>query len=426
MNLEEARKTKWFKNYPKTMGELLDEGYLHQARLEWAAEKAYVPQIKEAAKAILESKKHISPSTKTEEKHTIAQVSMPNKSFSIKIPLEKARATFWPFKNLRGQPMGLLVDSQQLSLQDLAYAIENAWDNKVRQAAITLSLVRLEQALNEPDPEAGFIHVVSSGRSFATRKQSWLTLLEGIILGSSFTFLLVLSIALTISSLNKSASNGRTLSDVTSTPEGIIGLVVVFILMLLLAWLAIYIPEQLTNRLEKQIEEYRLGQEGEDQIVQSIVQALDGNWYLFRNVNIPGPNKGDLDVILVGPSGVWVLEVKNFRGIYRNIGEIWEYRQGKKWKRVTKSPSHQAINNAARLGNFLKADKVNIFVTPVVVWVNQESPLTIENPSVAVWQYSHLPDELGNIWQGEKLSESERKKIADKLTKLCELQKKTI
>ena len=77
-------------------------------------------------------------------------------------------------------------------------------------------------------------------------------------------------------------------------------------------------------------------------------------------------NKGDLDIILVGPPGVWVLEVKNLKGEYRNIGETWEYRHGKKWKLVKGNPSRQALNNAFRLKNFLMADNLKLFVNPVV------------------------------------------------------------
>jgi len=73
--------------------------------------------------------------------------------------------------------------------------------------------------------------------------------------------------------------------------------------------------------------------------------------------------------------------------------------------------------------NFLKADHVNVFVNSAVIWENSESQLTVENPSVAVWQFDRLPDELGNIWQGEKLSEAERNKMVEKLTKLCEQQR---
>jgi hypothetical protein len=48
----------------------------------------------------------------------------------------------------------------------------------------------------------------------------------------------------------------------------------------------------------------------------------------------------------------------------------------------------------------------------------------VENPSTAVWMFNRLPDELGNIWQSKKLSTEERIKIAEKLNKLFESQKK--
>ena len=157
--------------------------------------------------------------------------------------------------------------------------------------------------------------------------------------------------------------------------------------------------------------------------VRRIVQALDGHWYLFRNLSLPGRNKGDLDLVLVGPPGVWALEVKNLHGEYRNTGDIWEWKNGKNWKAAPVSPSTQAQNGAYRLKNFLKADRVNVFVHTAVIWANPESQLTVENPSVTVWQFDRLADELGNIWQGEKLSELERNKIIEKLSKLCERQR---
>jgi hypothetical protein len=39
------------------------------------------------------------------------------------------------------------------------------------------------------------------------------------------------------------------------------------------------------------------------------------------------------------------------------------------------------------------------------------------------WSLNRLPDELGNIWQGEKLSQLERGKIIEKLTLLYDRQK---
>ncbi len=417
MNLEEARKVVWFKNYPRPMGELLDEGYLSQSRLEWAAEKAYIPQIKEAAKVILETMKaplHDKEQVKPKGFAAPIEVSM---------SMEKARATQWPLPPFKGQAMGGLVDTKQLNLKDLGYAVENAWEEKVRQAAMVLLLARLEQKIKEPTPNAGFIYTESGGRSYAEKQETILTLLQGMVFGIMMSAGIALAIWSFTNGMRPNPS-GKSFSEIISTPSGIIALVVVAGLFILTYWLIAFIPDQITKRLDKKIEEYRFGQEGEEQTVQSIVQILDGNWRLFQNINVPGPNKGDLDIILVGPPGIWVLEVKNLRGEYRNIGDNWEFKHGKQWKAAKVNPSRQAINNALRLKNFLKADNLNVFVNQAVVWANQENPPMVENPSVAVWQHNHLHDELGNIWQGEKLSKEEINKISDKLTKLCEQQRR--
>jgi len=417
MNLEEARKILWLKNNRRPIGELLDEGYLTPSKLEWAAEKAYDPAINQAAKVILESLKEPVSLSKNN-----VEAQPPDSSLEIGITLEKARTILWPFAPYKGQPMGNLVDSQQLSLKDLGYAIETAWDEKVRQAATALALVRLEQVVKEPIPSAGFVHVISGGRSFSQRRQFQFALLEGLIFGIFFSIVLALSGAWTIYSL-KPHPAGKPLNEIVSTPTGIIALVIVLILLTFFGWLINFIPDQITKRIDKKIDEHRRGEEGEEKAIQLIVQALDGNWRLFRNILIPGRNKGDLDLVLVGPPGVWSLEVKNWHGEYRNIGENWEYRHGKKWKAASANPSRQAVNNAARLGNFLKADNLKVFVNPAVVWANEENSVSVENPSVAVWSLNRLPDELGNIWQGEKLSQPEREKIIEKLTKLCDRQK---
>jgi hypothetical protein len=63
-------------------------------------------------------------------------------------------------------------------------------------------------------------------------------------------------------------------------------------------------------------------------------------------------------------------------------------------------------------------------VNPAIVWVNQESKLEVQNPRVPIWHLERLPDELGNIWQGEKIGVENREKIAQKLIWLCEEQRK--
>ena len=417
MNIEEAKKVLWLKSNPRPIGELLNEGYLNQSRLEWAAEKAYEPALKEAAKLLLNWQKQTMSQAVVDKK-----TSLPS---GIQLPsgasLDQARATLWPFSPFKGQPMGTLVETKQLSIKDLGFAIENAWDERVRKAAMVLMLVRLDQVIKEPEEPTGFLNIISGGRSYAEYRQFQLTLIQGMMFGG----LLTLSFVWLIWTLVSQQANrtNSTPSDVLSTPAGVIALIIIIALFAGLIWLTLFVVDKIINKIEKEKDNYRKGEEGENKAVEIMGQALDGNWSLFRNVVLPGRRKTDLDAVLVGPAGVWVLEVKTFTGTYRNIGEQWEYRIGNRWNLYKKSPSRQAKNNAVRLSEFFKADHVSQWVNAAVVWANQESPLTVENPSTAVWTLDRLPDELGNIWHGNPIPEAQRKQIIDKLTKLCEKQK---
>ena len=181
-----------------------------------------------------------------------------------------------------------------------------------------------------------------------------------------------------------------------------------------------FLVDRVLKSLEKQIDNHRLGEEGEDRAVEAIRQSLDGSWYLFRNVVLPGRIRADLDAVLVGALGVWVLEIKSFNGEYRNIGDRWEYRRGSHWKASASNPSRQAEDNAIRLANFLKADDIKQWVTVAVVWANRESLVTVENPATRVWLLDRLPDELGNLWRGQPIPDAKREAIVSKLTKLCQ------
>ena len=428
MTVEQARKVRWLKSNPKTLGELIDEGFLDEHRLAWAAENAYNSTLKQAAQILLDWQKLSTPEPTTKEPATALPPEATNAAFPVGITLEQARVTRWPFSPYKDQSMGTLVETRQLSLKDLGFAIETAWDEHVRQAAMALMLLRLNQAVEEPESSAGLLKVVSGGRSFSERRQLQFALLEGFIFGilTSVWIGLLIWIVQRISNAS-STSPTPPLSTLFTTPAGLIALVILIVLLGITVG-GLYAFQLIFDRvfdwLNKQIVNHRKGEVGEERVVAAMHQALDGNWHLFRNVELPGHNKGDLDSVLVGPSGVWVLEIKTFTGEYRNIGEHWEYLNGNRWKLVKKSPSRQAQNNAVRLSNFLKADSIQQWINPAVIWANPDSPLSIENPLTAVWSLDRLSDELGNIWRDESVSETTRNQIVEKLTKLVEDQKK--
>ncbi len=415
MNLEEARAVLWLRNNHRPLGELLDEGYLNEDRLAWAAEKAYDAQLKTAAGVLLAWLRH----QKTIESPVLPPAppkpSLP--AIEVGVTLEQARRISWPFKPFKGQSMGDLVDTRQLTLKDLAYAVESAWDIRTRQAAIALLAERLNQEVREPLPSAGPLRTFSGGRSYSRGKEVRWTFFQGTFLG----MVLLGGSGLTAYWLWRMVQRGI-LPKLPKTPVEIVAVIIVIGLAIGLVWLVNFLLESVDKKFEREIGNARKGQEGEEAVIDTLRQNLDGNWTLFRNLTLPGKNKADMDAVLVGPPGVWVLEIKNFTGKYHNFGEHWEIQVGNRPKPLKKSPSRQAQNNAVRLSGFLKADGIQQYVDKAAIWANRESPLTVEHPAVPVWTLETLPEELGNLWHGRAMDETVQTRIIEKLTDLCKKQ----
>lgn len=425
MTVEQARRVRWHRQDPRPLGELLDEGSLTEENLRWAARSAYKPDLKLAASVLLRARAAQTPAPD--------DVPAPAPSIIAPLPLETARATIWPFRPLQGQSMGHLLDERQLSLKDLGYAIENARDIRVQRAAQTLMLERLQQVIAEPPPEVGFLNVYSARRSFALGRQFQLTLVQGFIMGVVTGVLLALLGASIVDSLQPSDPAVReqaiaTLQNIWETSPVSIVLSVVILVGLSIGATALVVFGfgQVDKRLEKQIRLYRKGEQGETSVVEVMQQTLDGNWHLFRNLKLPGRDKADIDLILVGPSGVIAIEVKYWSGVYRNTGDTWQRKTGAGWQTARKSPSEQARRNAGALASFLKADGISQWVEPVVIWSNPESPLTVDNPGVAVWTLEHISAALADLPRQRPIDEQVLSRIIDKLARLIEQQRKHI
>ena len=54
---------------------------------------------------------------------------------------------------------------------------------------------------------------------------------------------------------------------------------------------------------------FEQGREGEERVVNSLVNSLGQGWYIFRNFVLP-TKEDDIDVVLVGPGGIYAIEVR--------------------------------------------------------------------------------------------------------------------
>jgi hypothetical protein len=156
--------------------------------------------------------------------------------------------------------------------------------------------------------------------------------------------------------------------------------------LLLLAWrvhplFLIAIPFSLTYLTGKR-GAYRAGMRGEDAVA-GILQGFDNRYTLLNGLRIPGAD-GDIDHVLVGPKGVFVIETKNYRGFVACRGDTWYRKVRDAWIPLGRSPSKQAKYNASVLSEYLKGRHLGEWVYAVVVFANPAMKSIFEDTTVDI------------------------------------------
>lgn len=156
--------------------------------------------------------------------------------------------------------------------------------------------------------------------------------------------------------------------------------------------------DYLQNGRWRHLESFRVGREGEDLIAKQIEAQLDGHWTMFRNLDLLD-KKGDIDVVLVGPAGIYALEVKTYTGNYRvEKGRYYKQTRSGHMAPMQYGPGAQAQNGARRLNNYLKLHGIvrRNFVEAVVVLARDVS-IEIVTTATVIWTQDDIDRRLAEL-----------------------------
>ncbi len=383
-----------FKKINLPLGEALASGVVSQSDLKWATRRAPDPIVKWAA-AVRFQAQHLQ---------------------DLSLDAAAARQVIWPFRKLR-RPMGELLVEQRIDLHDLAYAVARAYTPEVREAAAVLGAEivrrRLVPEMPLPDPPEPVPAPVTStapaviasgppqpleiieGSDYlveqTNRKRRWVIVMA-IVMLYLWLGALVLSLGMLIA---------------LALGLGQVSWGWVLASAVLLAGAVFLLPRQ--ERRIEELDHYRQGSQGEQRVIAGLQRALKAPWVLFRNVVLPG-QQADIDAVLVGPQGLYVLEIKAYTGYHRNFGERWQRRYTLFWRDLSRNPSRQARRNAQQLHDYLQACDVDVWVEPRVVWATK-SKLWLKQPEVPVWQITRGSFIGEDLMQGRPLDETTRRQI---------------
>jgi hypothetical protein len=143
---------------------------------------------------------------------------------------------------------------------------------------------------------------------------------------------------------------------------------------------------------------YRRGYEGEKTVTKILTSTLGDEYSLINDVNIHD-GYGNVDHVVLGPNGVFVIETKNFVGRIVCDGDEWSSQHTGKFNRLVHydlgSPSRQVKRNAVRVKRIIESigafNSSEIWVEGILVFANKRVDLRINNPTVPVLRASELP-----------------------------------
>ena len=118
---------------------------------------------------------------------------------------------------------------------------------------------------------------------------------------------------------------------------------------------------------------YQRGFEGEKEVTQLLSSTLSDDYFLINDVQLVAGKRSNIDHIVLGPTGIFVLETKN------HSGKIICYEDS--WTGIGQNPSTQARVNALRVYKVIKASGIFVsklpWVQAIVVFANKKVALDI-------------------------------------------------
>ncbi len=344
--------------------------------------------------------------TNTQDKHTAKRIVV-----DLTMTVEEARQVIWTGRGPR-ESIGKLLETNVITCRDLAWAVRGAYSPQMRAASRTL----LADLLGKPETvEATHRYgpeVIEGSRYLARQRDSNLvmaSMLIGFYIGVLLFFI--------IDAVLKPEPYRQLFQKGVLTGSIVLGIV-------LLLLFGAYVISYWLN-IKPLIDEYRnfrRARDGEDAVAERLRATLDNRWTIFRNLHLPD-HKGDLDIVLVGPGGIWAIEVKAYGGTIRCQNGKWERHTKWGWKKLDRDPASQARKNAQRINDYLRRQAIPIRWVENAVVLSEPQPITnFHSPDTLIWLLPQVEEKATNLTTRTPPTGKEIEQIALLLKALAEKQ----
>jgi hypothetical protein len=191
--------------------------------------------------------------------------------------------------------------------------------------------------------------------------------------------------------------------------------------------LAVIIPAAIGSKFISKYKTYSSGIKGEKQTI-SIIKHLPDGYEAFTSIPISfDGNRTELDMVVVGENGVFIIETKNHNGTIYGSEDDYKFeqhkvgRKGGEYTNTFRNPIKQVKRQTWILSNVLKNKNANAWVQGIVYFSNPNVETHISSKNIPVFDSYNgldgLPEYLLTYQPKRKLAEGQLDQIKAILSK---------
>lgn len=175
----------------------------------------------------------------------------------------------------------------------------------------------------------------------------------------------------------------------------LIGLISIFLIPIL-GILLVIVGFFIMNTGYKKGYSWIKGGKGE-KIMSQYLQQLPEDYCIFNDVKL-SKNRGNIDHVVVGPTGIFVIETKNYSTPYIVQNDKWYYQTRYGPKLAGHNPGHQVISNAIMLRRLLVQNGVidQMYYINSIVALNRNITLKGRLDSYIILKYENVTNYIIN------------------------------
>lgn len=159
-----------------------------------------------------------------------------------------------------------------------------------------------------------------------------------------------------------------------------------------------------------------------------LLGTLPDSFTVLSDIKVEVEGKSSqIDHIVVGPTGVYIIETKNMNGsIVGNESDhqLVQHKIGRRGGEYSKSfynPVKQVGTHVYRLATYLKKHSLETWVQGIVYFSNPDAEVNVNSEKIPVFSFEDGPNQIVRYvmdQEGETLSAERTKRIVDLLSKL--------